>query len=256
MIAYNDNGYGQAVILLHGFCETKEMWRAFEKELSTHYRVLSPDLPGFGESRWLEDDLSLPQVASSLVDWMEELSLETPIIIGHSLGGYVALEIARLSPDLRGIGLFHSTAYPDDEEKRGVRDRTIVFVQKHGVTKFVDSFVPQLFPEERREELSEKISALLEIARTTPQETLLAYTKAMKKRESSIEVLKALTCPKLMIAGTLDTSVKIDDARKQAEVCKIDHFHELPATGHMGMFEREAETLAIVSDFLAAVTKS
>ncbi|MBT0809860.1 alpha/beta hydrolase [Litoribacter ruber] len=248
-IAYNDLGNGQPLIFLHGFCESKEMWKAFEEAFSPFYRVLCPDLPGFGESRWYEEEVSLEQVAVMLEEWMEELQLEKPILIGHSLGGYVGLALAELMGEkLGGLGLFHSTAFADDEEKRGVRNRTLAFVEKYGVEKFVTSFVPPLFPDYRREELQDKIDYVLRLALKTSYPGLMAYTKAMRDRKERLEVLKSFRSPKMMIAGQVDAAIKLEDSRKHEAF--VDFYFELPETGHMGMFEREEKTIEVVGKFL------
>ncbi|WP_143962683.1 alpha/beta fold hydrolase [Litoribacter populi] len=248
-IGFKEVGNGQPLIFIHGFCESKEMWKAFEEAFSPNYRVLCPDLPGFGESRWLEEEISLELAAVLLEDWMEELGLVKPILIGHSLGGYVTLALAELMGEkLGGLGLFHSTAFADDEEKIGMRNRTLTFVEKHGVDKFVSSFVPPLFPEHRREELKDKIDFAVELAHKTSYPGLMAFTKAMRDRKDRIDVLKNFQGPKMMIAGQADAAIKLEDSRKHEPI--VDFYFELPETGHMGMFEREEKTIEVVGKFL------
>ncbi|UCS94715.1 alpha/beta hydrolase [Echinicola marina] len=250
-IEYTDQGHGSPVIFIHGFCEAKEMWKRFEAELSSHYRVLCPDLPGFGETRWYEENISLEKAAEMLQAWIKGLNLEKPTVIGHSLGGYVTLALAEMmGEELGGIGLFHSTAFADDEEKIGVRNRTITFVKKHGVRKFVDSFVPPLFTEEHRENMKSSIEEVVEIARTTSFEGLVSFTKAMRDRKDRMDILRDFKGKKLMIAGVLDGAVKIDASRKHQEY--VDYYHELSDAGHMGMFEAEKESLGMVKEFLKA----
>lgn len=250
-IEYTDKGYGKPTIFIHGFCETKEMWKKFEEEFSHHYRVLCPDLPGFGETRWYEEDISLEHTAELLRDWIHDLQLEKPVVIGHSLGGYVTLALAELMGDeLGGIGLFHSTAFADDDEKIGVRNRTITFVKKHGVKTFVDSFVPPLFTEAHRETMKASIQEVAEIARKTTFEGLVSFTKAMRDRKDRMDILRDFKGKKLMIAGVLDGAVKIDASRKHQAY--VDDYHELPDAGHMGMFEQEKESLQIIEEFLEA----
>ncbi|QDH78614.1 alpha/beta hydrolase [Echinicola soli] len=248
-IEYTDQGHGKAVIFIHGFCETKEMWGKFIEAFSGEYRVLCPDLPGFGESRWFEETISMEQAADMLRDWIKDLGLEKPVVIGHSLGGYVALAMAALMGDeLGGLGLFHSTAFADDEEKIGVRNRTLTFVKKHGVRVFVDSFVPPLFTEAHRASMDDTIQEVVQLARKTTYEGLVSFTKAMRDRKDRMDILRGFSAKKLMIAGVLDGAVKIDSSRKHQVY--VDYYHELPNAGHMGMFEEEKETLKMVREFL------
>ncbi|MBD8489530.1 alpha/beta hydrolase [Echinicola sp. CAU 1574] len=250
-IEYTDQGHGAPVIFIHGFCEAKEMWKRFETEFSPYYRVLCPDLPGCGETKWFEENISLEYTAELLKDWISKLNLEKPIVIGHSLGGYVSLALAELmGEELGGIGLFHSTAFADDEEKKGVRNRTITFVEKHGVNTFIDSFVPPLFTEEHRETMKDSIQEVVKIAKTTTFEGLVSFTRAMRDRKDRMNILRDFSGKKLMIAGVLDGAVKIEASRKHQSY--VDYYHELPNAGHMGMFEQEQDTLQMIKEFLEA----
>src|SRR5690606_16552701 len=142
-IRFFEKGKGQPIVLIHGFCEIGEMWRDFANTLSTDFRVICPDLPGCGGSPITSNSISLEEVAVLLEEWMNENNIQNPIVIGHSLGGYVMLALLELMGDkLKAVGLFHSTAFADDEEKKGMRDRTVIFLKKHGVDMFVISFVP------------------------------------------------------------------------------------------------------------------
>ncbi|MCC5937405.1 MAG: alpha/beta hydrolase [Lunatimonas sp.] len=250
-IAYTKKGNGPAAILIHGFCESKEMWESFQSNLAATHTVYCPDLPGFGESPLPEtSEFSIAEVATCLQDWMEQNNITHPVLIGHSLGGYVSLALAQqLGSRVKGLCLFHSTALPDDDEKRKTRNKTLTFFKKHGAKPFVESFLPQLFPEDKRGELGDTIEKLLEKARMIPVDVLIAYTKAMRDRPDSSELLRTLPTRKGMIAGELDTAVTLENSRKHSDW--VDHYLELKGTGHMGMFEKPNETLMYLEQFLA-----
>ena len=255
MIHFFEMGQGQPVVLIHGFCEISEMWRNFAEDLSSDFRVICPDLPGFGKSPIASDHITLEEVAVQLEEWMEENQIFNPIVIGHSLGGYVALALLELmGSKMKAVGLFHSTAFPDDQEKKEMRDRTVIFLMKNGVDKFVTTFVPQLFSEERRDELQPQINLATEQAKESSLEGLIALTRAMRDRKDRVEVLDHFSGLKLLIAGTLDSAVKIEASRAQKDVF-TDYF-ELEETGHMGMVERGEETLEIVRNFCTKAAKS
>lgn len=252
-IHFFEKGAGQPLILIHGFCETGNMWLDFAEALSNEFRVLCPDLPGIGNSPISSERLSLEEVAGSLEEWLEANQVEYPIVIGHSLGGYVALALLELMGNrIKGIGLFHSTAFADDADKKAMRNRTISFLKKNGVEKFVTSFVPPLFPENRREELGEEIESAIEDAKRSSLNGLIAFSGAMRDRKDRLEVLKHYSGLKLLIAGTEDEAVKIEASRAQKDV--FSHYHELQGVGHMGMVESKEETLEIVRGFCQAVT--
>ena len=249
MLHFFEKGQGPALLFLHGFCESGEMWRHLADSLSTQYRVLCPDLPGFGASPITHPITCLEDVAEQLEEWMDALQIQHPIVLGHSLGGYVALALLeRMGDRIKAIGLLHSTAYADDLEKKELRNRVIIFLKKHGAAKFVSSFVPQLFPEHRREELAGAMAHAIEDGQRSSLEGLLAYTVAMRDRKDRLAVLEQFEGPKLLLAGTIDGAVKIESSRAQQGA--FTHYIELEGVGHLGMVEEKEKTLAVVKDFV------
>ena len=183
---------------------------------------------------------------------MQAEQIQNPIVMGHSLGGYVALALLeRMGNRIKAIGLLHSTAFGDDLDKKEMRNRTLTFLKKHGAAKFVTSFVPQLFPEHRREELAAAMALAIEDGQRSSLEGLLAYTVAMRDRKDRLAVLQQFAGPKLLLAGTLDGSVKIESSRAQQEA--FTHYIELEGVGHLGMVEEKEKTLAVVQDFVREV---
>ncbi|MFM2250492.1 MAG: hypothetical protein RLZZ358_1419 [Bacteroidota bacterium] len=252
MLHFFEKGQGHPLLFLHGFCESGEMWRYFADSLSTQYRVICPDLPGFGDSALTHPIQSLEEVAEQLEAWMQAEQIQNPIVLGHSLGGYVALALLeRMGDRIKAIGLLHSTAFADDLEKKEMRNRVLIFLNKHGAAKFVISFVPQLFPEHRRDELADAMALAIEDGKRSSLEGLLAYTVAMRDRKDRLAVLQQFAGPKLLLAGTLDGSVKIESSRAQQEA--FTHYIELEGVGHLGMVEEKEKTLAVVQDFVREV---
>lgn len=247
-VHFFEKGKGRPLILIHGFCETSRMWTDFAEKLSTDFRVICPDLPGIGDSPISGDQITLEETAVILEEWMEANDIQNPIVIGHSLGGYVTLALVELMGSrLKALGLFHSSAFADSPDKKEMRDRAIVFLKKHGVDKFVTSFVPPLFPENRREELSAEIERAIEEGKRSSLDGLVAFTGAMRDRKERIDVLKNFSGPKLLIAGTEDGAVKIEASR--AQKAAVTHYVELEGVGHMGMVEKKEETLNLIREF-------
>lgn len=251
---FYEKGKGQPLVLIHGFCETGEMWRDFSEALSDNFRVLCPDLPGCGKSPISGDQITLEEVAIQLEDWLESNSVKNPIVIGHSLGGYVTLALLELmGSNLKAVGLFHSTAYADDADKKEMRNRTITFLKKNGVDKFVTSFVPPLIPENRRAEFAKEIEFAIEDAKRCQLDGLIAFSGAMRDRKERLDVLKSFSGPKLLIAGTEDGAVKIEASRAQKDA--FSTYVELEGIGHLGMIESYSTTLGIIRDFTKSASE-
>lgn len=242
------------LVLLHGFCETHHLWDHFLPILEEEFRVLCPDLPGFGNSTSLPADFSLADVAKRLKQGLDQLAVERCIFVGHSLGGYVALALLAHYPEMvAGIGLFHSTAFADSPAKKRSRKHVIDFVEKHGVEVFTTSFVPQLFYHTNRGRLQEQINKVVAEASATPQHSLIGYTHAMKQRPNYLPVLEQYRGSVLYIIGEQDTSVPLEDSLRQLEKLPMAEAYILEEAGHMGMFEQPEKTLQIVRDFARQV---
>lgn len=255
-IIFSESGQGFPVIFLHGLGETKELWQAFQQKLSTKYRVIVPDLPGFGKSPLFRKEFTLDDLAGELLEWLESMGIRECVMIGHSLGGYVALACGKKDPGiLKGLGLFHSSVFDDSPEKKANRDKVIEFINRNGVKPYMENFIPDLFYSENQPRLMEIIRRQVEIGKTVPEETMTAYLAAMKNRSDSINFIKNFDKPVLMIVGRNDTSVPYEKSMEQASMLKHPHLHLLEETGHMGMFEHEKETLIYVEKFIDSVVR-
>lgn len=250
---FREYGNGHPLVLLHGFCESHKIWH----HLATHdlpgHRIICPDLPGFGATPLLTKT-TIEEVAAQVISLTNELGLDSFVLGGHSLGGYVSLAIAEQFPEkLRGLMLIHSTAQPDSEEKKENRLKSLEFIRKHGVKSFIDTFVSGLFYAERRDLFLSEISELEIEAGELPFAVLEAYTLAMRMRKSRMNVLKNTTVPKLFVAGKYDMAVPLENSESHKEVLKADEWHLLEQSAHMGMIEEREKLSSLLNDFLQKV---
>lgn len=246
-VFYTDQGKGFPVILIHGFCETHEVWKRFAQQLSKDFRVISVDLPGFGKSKLLPEGFSVADAASKIIEVIKQLGINTCIPIGHSLGGYVTLAMVKQQATLfSAFGLFHSTAYADTEERKASRNKVIGFVSENGVPPFIETFIPPLFYDKQNPHIPFAVNMALQ----TKQETLIGYAAAMRDRPDLTSVIQKFNKPILFIAGEKDTVIPPDALEKQAELAGKPHLHVIAQVAHMGMFEKEADTLNLTRGFL------
>lgn len=255
-IHYEVSGKGYPVVFLHGYGETHKIWNHFRKRLSDKYKVITPDLPGFGKSDSLPYELSLDMVANSIYDCLKRLNVSECIIMGHSLGGYITLEIAKRFPNIVShIGLIHSSALADTDEKKEGREKSIEFIQRHGVEKFIESFVPMLFGEKHRDRLKDTIQSIVEEGSKIPEKTLTDYMLAMRDRSDSLDFIKDFEGSILFIYGEQDSSIPVALSKSQIKYMKHPYLKNLPDTGHMGMFEEEEEVFQAISKFIEVTHK-
>jgi len=250
-IFYNDTGEGFPVVLLHGFCETSDIWSGIQSHLSKNFRVITIDLPGFGGSPLLKHTFSLEDVAREIKSFLHSLKLTNYVMIGHSLGGYITLAYSKLfNEQLSGIGLFHSSVFEDDEDKKENRTKLMEFVKANGVRTFVKAFIPSLFYKENINALDDVIRTLKISADKTRPESVIEYARAMRNREGSEEFLSKFEKPVMFIVGEEDPMVPITKSLKQITIPEKSHVLRLAGTGHMGMFEKPDETTHFIEGFL------
>ncbi|WP_439483218.1 alpha/beta fold hydrolase [Cyclobacterium plantarum] len=251
-IAYWKSGKGRPLVFLPGFGETKEMWQEFVPELSHDCEIWCPDLPGFGESPALKQGFTLQDAALVLADWLRLHGIVNASLIGHSLGGYIALEMAaNTTAKPAALGLFHSTAFADSPEKKVNRDKTAAFIEKHGAPTFIHSFVAPLFAAKNRETCQAEIEALIRRGSQNSKESLIGYTMAMKNRADHMATLAQFKGNKLLICGEEDPAVPLEASLQHQQV--VTDFHQLPDCGHMAMFEKQAETQRIINNFMQSL---
>ena len=251
ILNYREQGSGPTVILLHGFPLNHQMWNDFAEKLSDSVQVVSLDLPGFGKSRGLPEAFSLEDVGRMLVDWLRKKHYTRPVIVGHSMGGYIALAMAALEPTAAaGLCLFHSTALADSAEKKQSRNKVLEFIEKQGVQAFTSNFVSQLYADAQHS----SIPTVKSIAVQSSRETVVGYTMAMRDRKDRTDLLRTFPNPILFLAGEKDQLIPRDSIEKQLALCKRGDAVILPEVAHMGMFESAGPCVKKILDFVEKCT--
>lgn len=246
-IFFREAGSGPALVFLHGFCDTHEFWTDFVAPLEKDFRVLLPDLPGFGRSEMLPLPFTIDQVGDALATWISDQHGDRAFVVGHSLGGYVALSmLERHEALLSGIALFHSTPQADTPERKAVRNKVIDFVNTHGVTPYVDTLVPGLFADPANPNIELTRARML----GTKLETLTGYAAAMRDRPDRSYLFTSSGLPKLVIGGARDTLIALDDLKILIRTATNSSLFEVQEAAHMGVFEAKSECQAAISRFV------
>lgn len=249
-IAYHMLGKGKTVVLLHGFLESKAMWKDFIPYFSNKFRVITMDLPGHGQSGQWAKVHTMEFMADTIKAVLDHESIHKATLIGHSMGGYVSLAFAQKYPkNIRALGLFHSQAASDSVEARKNRDRTIDIVQSDS-RGFIKAFIPDLFAPENQERFAGEIGNLKMQAERTPVEGVVAALEGMKLRKDSLELLKSITVPVLFIAGKKDKRIPLEIILQQAALPHVSEISILGDAGHMGYIEEKDYCLKLVNSFI------
>lgn len=242
-------GSGPWIVLLHGFLESLEIWSEMATDLSGKFSVLMVDLPGHGRSGLESEEQTIPLMAAGVRAVMATLRIDEFILCGHSMGGYVCLEIAReMGEKTKGLILLHSHAAPDDEKAKENRNRTINIV-KLNHSNFIHSFIPDLFAETNRERLAIQIDRLRNRSASTGSKAIVAALNAMRDRDGGFDVVMNASFPIFFIIGKNDTKMPYEKIMAQSMLANHAEILLLSNVGHMGMIEAPEKVFPAIRDF-------
>ncbi len=252
ILSYKDEGSEneKVIVLIHGFLETSETWADFSKELAKNHRIISLDLPGHGSSSLYPPPYSMCQNADSIIDILDHEKIKKAFIIGHSMGGYVAMAFAENYPEkMFGFCLFHSTPFADNDAKTKSRDQAIRRIENGEKDDICKTHSKAVFADGNLNIFTKEIKKGEQIAKEISNESAIASILTMKARFDRSEVLEKIKVPFLYILGKKDKFIpyKIYKTMNLPENCKVSI---LENSGHMGFIEEKEKSLKIINNFL------
>ncbi|MEX1000743.1 MAG: alpha/beta hydrolase [Crocinitomicaceae bacterium] len=243
---YDIKGTGPTLVFLHGFLEDHTMWSSITPAYQENYRCLLIDLPCHGKSRYEKEICHLSAMAQSVAALLTDLNIDSATVIGHSMGGYVGLELLKLQK--HHLILLNSNFWEDPPEKKKDRDRLIKVVEKNK-SRFVEQAIPGLFAEQNREACKADIERLIEGAKQIPSTEIIAATKGMRDRSANYELMRHEHIS--IIQGESDTVVS-----SNLLISELSHagspipFRSIPDCGHMSCFEKPQATIEAINQLL------
>jgi pimeloyl-ACP methyl ester carboxylesterase len=249
-VHFYDEGKGRVVVLLHGFLGSYKIWQNTIDDLAKSYRVIAIDLPGHGKTPCFGYAHSMDLMAKCVKAVLDQLKLKRYAMIGHSMGGYVALAFADLFPDhLKGLCLFHSTSYPDSEEKRKDRLRAIGLV-KANRNVYTKNTIKNLFAAKNLKYLKDEIAFANNIAKQTGKQGIIAALHGMRDRPGRDLILAMVDYPVMMVIGEHDNILPPQQLLEQAEHIKNKTILYFEHDGHFGFLESPRESNRALRKFL------
>ena len=247
-VSFTSSGKGSAIVLLHGFLENITMWDDITKILSKKHRVVCIDLLGHGNTENHGYIHTMEDQANMVKAVLNHLRLRKYTLIGHSMGGYIALAFAKLFPStIKGLCLMNSTALPDSEEKKLNRNRAIKAVKQHHKT-FVQVAIPMLFSEKNRRVFTREIKEITTEALHILPQGIIASLEGMKIRKNLSSIYKNSNFPIQLIIGKLDPALEYSSLIKQTKNTKV-HVVKFP-DGHMSHIENKDELITTLISFV------
>ncbi|MDQ6479014.1 alpha/beta hydrolase [Dyadobacter sp. LHD-138] len=242
------NLHRKTLVLLHGHGIDDAIWDSVDASLNADYTVVRPNISLFTFCQSVED------YADELHRFLSNAVIEKCTLIGHSMGGYIALAFAEKYPEmLEGFGLFHSTAYADDESKKHQRDQTIDLLRNYGTEMFVKNTAANLYGDRFKELFPNKIKEHIDRYGKLPAEALITGINAMRNRPDRTAVLAAMPFPVLFIIGMQDKLIPFESCISLSEYPKQSYPFILAEAGHMGMVERPDASARMISWYMGRI---
>ena len=236
-LAYTRRGKGTPLLLLHGYPLDHHLWDDVAPLLEDTFELILPDLRGFGESTIVDSPFTMDDYASDIAGLLDQLGIQKTAIVGHSMGGYVALAFARLYPErVSGLGLVSSQVLADPPDRKEGRYKSAADVSDKGIGGVVETMTPKFTSDEPLQAFARET-----MERQQPA-AFIGSLKAMAERMDSTPLLSSFKFPVVIIHGEADALIPIDRAREVKKAIPQAHLVELNGAGHMPMMEAKEET--------------
>lgn len=236
-LAYERLGTGTPMVLLHGYPLDHHLWDDVVPLLSVTFDLIVPDLRGFGGSSTVESFYAMEDFAGDIAALLDHLGIQKAVIVGHSMGGYIALAFARLYPArVTGLGLVGSQALADAPDRKEGRYKSAAEVADKGIGSVVAVMTSKLTSDARLQGYAKQ-----SMERQQPA-AYIGALKAMAERVDSTPVLASFHFPVVLVHGDADALIPIDRAREIKAAIPEAHLVEISGAGHMPMMESPQKT--------------
>jgi pimeloyl-ACP methyl ester carboxylesterase len=247
-LGYAQTGEGPLVLLVHAFPFDRTMWDETARGLAGVARVVSVDLPGFGESE-RHPPPSVDGFADDLAALLDHLGAPMAVVAGCSLGGYVALAFAARHPArLAGLALIDTRAGADNAVQRRARDDGLALLARDGAAAFVAPMPERLLAEEAPAAVRARAA---EICARQPAAALADALLVLRERPDRTALLPRIACPTLVVVGGADRVTPLDEARAMAVRIPGAEMRVLDRAGHLPPLEAPARLASELRRFLA-----
>jgi len=235
-IAYDDTGSGPAIVLIHGFPLDRSIWNPQRDALAPRARVVRPDLRGAGESaRGADGPALMEALAGDLAGLLDALAIERAIVVGHSIGSYVAFAFFRMYAErVAGFGLVAGHPAADTPALLPGRDTLAAQLEAGDIAPAIDAYLPRYLDPASTPALRESVRDIM--ARQDARGAA-ALVRGMKERVASYDLLEDIAVPATIVAGASDDWIAPDALRAAAAAIPDCEFVVLDGVGHLPMLE-------------------
>jgi 3-oxoadipate enol-lactonase len=250
-MAYTEAGAGQTVVLIHGYPFNRSMWNEQVAALSNSYRVIAPDLRGFGETDASQGPVTMNQMAADVAQLLDHLQISQAVVSGLSMGGYVALAFYKQFPSrVRALVLADTRAQADTEEAKQTRAQHAEKALSEGMAGIADAMLPKLLTPETVSKHPEIVKRVRDMMLKTKPEGAASALLGMAQRDDQTELLPRITSPTLVIVGAEDAITPVGDSEKMHHAIGGSRLKVIENAGHVSNLERTEQFNEALLDFL------
>jgi 3-oxoadipate enol-lactonase len=250
-LAYEVVGQGPPVVLLHPFPAHHEFWLPAAQPLSTHYRLILPDLRGHGESSVGEGPATMEKHATDVLRICEREGIGRAAFAGVSIGGYTMFEFwRRYRERVAVLALCNTRPQAETPESRAARLRVAADVLERGTEPFIETMLPKVLGKTTLGSRPDIVEAVQRMMRKMSPQAVNLVQKGMAERSDSIETLETINVPTLIIAGEEDVASPVADAELMRQNIPGAQLRVIPRTGHYAVFEQPQAVGSLLRQFL------
>jgi pimeloyl-ACP methyl ester carboxylesterase len=237
------------------------MWSAQVDALTEHWRVIAPDLRGFGETPLGDTDprdgISMKGYADDLAELLDVLKIEEPMVLaGFSMGGYIAWQFVRkYAARLRGLIQCDTRAAADSEETRAGRLKMADNVAQWGSARVAEMMGPKLLASRTFEHKPAVVAAVRQLVERTSPAAIAAAQRGMAARPDMTSLLPQISVPTLIVVGNEDAISPSAEMKSIAAAIPGAEFVEIADAGHMTTMENPIAVNTAITRFLAKIQR-
>jgi len=253
-IFYDDIEQGPAVVLIHAFPANHEMWLPAGGLLCTRYRLILPDLRGHGDSQPGNGPATMEKHAADLANICDDAGVKRAVFGGISIGGYALFEFWRRHRDrIRALILCDTKATADRDDARKTRLQNAEEVLQRGPEQFVENMIAKLLGKTTQTTRPDLVEQARQMMKKMSAQGIAAVQRGMAERPDSIDTLKTIKVPTLILVGEEDGLTTTADAELMYKHIAGSQLRVIPKAGHFSPFERHEAAGHEIRRFLDSV---
>lgn len=253
-MGFDDAGKGAPLVLIHGHPFDRSMWCEQTAAFGSKYRVITPDLRGYGESEISSDKTMLEEFARDIAVLLDELKADDIILCGLSMGGQILFEFFRLFPQrVRALVLADTFAQLDDEERKKARYDTAERLLREGMRDYAEEVLPKMIAPQTVEEQPDVKAHILSMMRGTSPKGAAAALRGRAERPDYTALLPQINVPTLIIVGSRDEFTPVADAEFMRDRIPDSKMAVIEGTGHMPNLENPIEFNRLIGEFIVTL---